>query len=60
MGIEVKAASTVRPEDFNGLRTLAAKLDDDFLAGIVLYTGNSTLPFGPKLRAVPASALWEL
>jgi len=56
----VKAASTVRSEDFNGLRRLAEKLDDDFLVGIVLYTGNMTLPFGPKLRAMPVSALWQL
>jgi uncharacterized protein len=60
IGIEVKAASTVRSEDFSGLRQLAAKLGDDFLAGVVLYTGNATLPFGPKLRAVPVSAIWQL
>jgi uncharacterized protein len=60
VGIEVKAASTVRAEDFNGLRRLAEKLRDDFLAGVVLYTGNATLPFGPKLRAVPISAVWQL
>jgi len=60
VGIEIKAASTVRSEDFNGLRQLAAKLGDDFLVGIVLYTGNTTLPFGPKLRAIPVSALWQL
>jgi predicted AAA+ superfamily ATPase len=60
VGIEVKAASTVRSEDFTGLRHLASKLDEDFLAGIVLYTGNTTLPFGPKMRAMPVSALWQL
>lgn len=60
VGIEVKAASTVRSEDFSGLRRLADKLGDDFLVGIVFYTGNTTLPFGPKLRAMPISALWQL
>lgn len=60
VGIEVKAASTVRSEDFNGLRNLSAKVGDDFLVGIVLHTGSATLPFGPKLRAVPVSALWQL
>lgn len=60
VGIEVKAASTVRSEDFAGLRRVAEKLGDEFLAGIVLYTGNATLPFGPKLRAMPVSALWQL
>ena len=60
IGIEVKAASTVRTEDFNGLRQLSAKVGDDFVLGMVLYTGTATLPFGPKLRAVPVSALWQL
>jgi uncharacterized protein len=60
IGIEIKAASTVRSEDFNGLRRLAERLGDDFLLGLVLYTGTTTLPFGPKLRAAPVSALWQL
>ncbi len=60
IAIEVKAASTVRAEDFRGLRHVAAKLGDDFLVGVVLCTGNATLPCGPKLRAVPVSAIWHL
>ena len=60
VGIEVKAASTVRSEDFNGLRRIAERLGDEFVVGIVLYTGNTTLPFGSKLRAMPISALWRL
>ena len=60
VGIEVKAASTVRSEDFSGLRKLADMLGDDFVLGVVLYTGTATLPFGPKLRALPVSALWQL
>ncbi|HET8657660.1 MAG TPA: ATP-binding protein [Micromonosporaceae bacterium] len=60
VGVEVKAASTVRSDDFNALRRLAEKLGDDFVLGAVLYTGSATLPFGPKLRAVPVSALWLL
>ena len=58
IAIQVKAASTVRAEDFRGLNHLSDRLKDDFLAGIVLYTGPETLPFGPKLRAAPVSALW--
>ena len=60
VGIEVKASSTVRADDFRGLRHLADRLGADFVAGFVLYTGTQTLPFGPRLRAVPASALWEI
>jgi uncharacterized protein len=60
VGIEVKASSTVRAEDFRGLRHIADRLGTDFVAGYVLYTGSQTLPFGPRLRAVPVSELWEL
>ena len=60
VGIEVKAASSVGPGDFRGLRRLAERLGNDFVAGIVLYTGTATLPFGPQLRAIPASALWQV
>ncbi|MFI7544185.1 ATP-binding protein [Actinoplanes sp. NPDC049599] len=60
VGIEVKAASTVGPDDFRGLRRLAERLGDDFLVGVVLYTGTATLPFGTKLRAIPVSALWQV
>lgn len=60
VAIEVKAASTVGTDDFRALRRLADRLDDDFIAGIVLYTGTTTLPFGPKLRAMPVSSLWEV
>lgn len=59
VAIEVKAGATVRSEDFRGLRHLADRLGDDLLAGYVLYTGTDTLPFGPKFRAAPVSALWE-
>jgi uncharacterized protein len=59
VGIEVKAASTVGSADFRGLRQLASRVGDDFVSGIVLYTGQRTLPFGPKLRAMPVASLWE-
>jgi hypothetical protein len=60
VGIEVKASSTVGPGDFSGLRHLAARTGADFVVGVVLYTGTQTLPFGPKMRAIPAAALWEV
>ncbi|HWS31780.1 MAG TPA: DUF4143 domain-containing protein [Actinoplanes sp.] len=60
VAIEVKAASTVRSDDFSGLRKIADRLGDDLIAGIVLYTGAGTLAFGDRMRAVPVSALWEM
>ncbi|NEE04391.1 ATP-binding protein [Phytoactinopolyspora halotolerans] len=58
VGIEVKAGATVRGDDFRGLRYLSERLGDRLVAGIVMHTGSQTLPFGPKLRAMPISALW--
>jgi uncharacterized protein len=60
IGIEVKAAETVRGEDFRGLRHLASRLGDRFRAGIVLYAGEQQLSFGDRLTALPMAALWTL
>lgn len=60
VAIDVKAGATVRAEDFRGLRHLADRLGDDLAVGLVLYTGQQTLPFGPQFRAMPISALWEV
>ena len=59
IGVEVKAGATVRTEDLSGLRNLASFAGERFVAGYVLYTGQQTLPFGDKIRAVPLDALWK-
>lgn len=59
VAIDVKAAATVRADDFRGIKHLADRLGDDLIAGLVLYTGEQTLPFGPRFRAMPISAIWE-
>jgi uncharacterized protein len=59
VGIEIKAASTVRPDDFKGLRHLAERVGADFIAGLVLHTGTQTFSFGDRMLAVPVSTLWE-
>lgn len=59
VGVEVKAADTARSDDFRGLRHLARKLGDRFVAGFVLYTGGESLPFGDRMRALPMAALWR-
>lgn len=58
VAIEVKAAETVRREDFRGIQHLQRRLGDRLLAGIVLYSGEHTLPFGERLRAMPIAGLW--
>lgn len=58
--VEVKAGATVRTEDLAGLRNLAGHLGDRFVAGYILYTGQQTLPFGGKIKALPMDALWHM
>jgi predicted AAA+ superfamily ATPase len=60
IAVEVKAGATVRTEDLAGLRNLAGHLGDKFVAGYVLYTGQQTLSFGNRIKAVPMDALWLL
>lgn len=59
IAIEVKAGATVRGEDLAGLRHLTHRLGPRLLAGYVLYTGQQTLPFGDRLRALPIDVLWH-
>jgi predicted AAA+ superfamily ATPase len=58
VGVEVKASGTVRTEDFRGLRKLQEIAGDRFACGVVLYDGEVSLPFGPRLFALPIQTLW--
>lgn len=60
VAIEVKASSAIRAEDLAGLRHLEKRLGPQLVAGFVLYSGQQTLPFGERLRAVPIDALWTV
>ena len=59
IGLEVKASATVRAEDFRGLRKLSEVAGAGFSAGYVLYDGDTVVPFGDRLFAVPLSILWS-
>ena len=58
IGLEVKAAATVRAEDFAGLRKLAAATGDRFAFGAVPYDHDQAIGFGDRLTALPLSCLW--
>ena len=58
-GIEVKAGATVGPADFRGLRRLREAAGRRFVAGAVVYDGETSASFGDGLFAVPIRALWE-
>ncbi|HEX4952974.1 MAG TPA: ATP-binding protein [Thermoanaerobaculia bacterium] len=59
VGLEVKSASSVGPGDFRGLLHLREELGEKFRAGVVLYLGQTALPFGEKLWALPVEWLWR-
>ena len=59
VAVEVKAAESLRNDDFKGLRYLAEQLGARFRAGFVLYCGQQSLPFGDNLAGLPISALWR-
>ena len=58
-GVEVKAAATVTPGDFRGLRKLKKAAGDWFASGVVLYDGEITTSFGDRMFAVPIRSLCE-
>jgi len=58
-GVEVKASATVSRADFTGLRRLRKIAGKRFKCGVLIYTGETCLPFGDDLYAVPAQSLWE-
>ena len=58
VGVEVKSGATVRAADFAGLVRLRDRLGQRFRSGVVIHTGERTLPFGDRLWALPLPALW--
>lgn len=61
VGVEIKSTSTPRQEDFRGLARVRDEVDrarGEFVAGVLLHTGERRLPFGDRLVALPASDLW--
>lgn len=58
-GIEVKASKRVVSADFKGMEALRGLARDDFVCGIVLYSGKDVVPFGERFLAVPFPALWQ-
>jgi predicted AAA+ superfamily ATPase len=59
VGVEVKASATVRARDFTGLAHLRDRVGARLRAGLVVYAGQRTLPFGDRLWALPLPGLWR-
>jgi predicted AAA+ superfamily ATPase len=58
VAIEVKAAASVQPADFKGLQQFAQATGDALALGVVLYDGDTAVPFGDRLWAAPIGALF--
>jgi predicted AAA+ superfamily ATPase len=60
LGIEVKAGHNVSKEDFNSQKWFAENIikDKKHYTGLVVYSGDRTIPFGENMLAVPIATLW--
>jgi predicted AAA+ superfamily ATPase len=56
--IEVKASASVRNSDWRALARLRDARSESFRCGVLLYTGETTVPLGDRIFAVPISGLW--
>ena len=59
VGIEVKSATTVYPNDFRGLRRLADAAGTKFACGIVFADNDRILRVDDRMFAMPIKMLWE-
>ena len=59
VGIEVKASATAHPADFKGLKRVREAAGRGFRAGLLLYDGDSLIPFAYDLYAAPFSIPWS-
>lgn len=58
IGIEVKNSGHIDHNDAKGLKYLKDYVKDKWHYGIVLYTGDKSIPLGEKIVALPISSLW--
>jgi len=56
--IEVKAGASPTARDWRPLAKLRDARGSSFRAGILLYTGEQTIPLADRLWAMPISGLW--
>jgi hypothetical protein len=49
----------VTAADFRGLRKLKDAAKDRFIAGVVLYDGETGVSFGNRMYAAPIRLLWK-
>lgn len=58
VGVEIKAAATVKGSDLRGLKKLSGLAGTLFKRGLLLYDGMEIMPLGDGLWALPLSTIW--
>lgn len=58
VGIEVKASATLRDSDRRGLERLRDAVGDGFRCGALLYDGETLVPLGDRIYAIPLRMIW--
>ncbi len=56
--VEVKASASVQSRDWRALERLRDARGKSFRCGVLLYTGEATVPLSDRIFAVPISGLW--
>lgn len=59
VGVEIKSATSANASDARGLRLLREQLGARFKAGVIVYSGEHTLPIDDRIWAMPTSGLWQ-
>lgn len=59
LALEVKKSEIIHTSDFNSIRLIQENVGEQFIGGVILYSGKEVLPFGKKLWAVPHYVLWQ-
>jgi len=58
VGVEVKAAATIKESDLRGLKKLVGLAARQFKMGVLLYDGSEAMPLADGIWAAPLSTLW--
>lgn len=56
--VEVKASASIQSRDWRALSRLRDARGKSFRCGVLLYTGENTVPLSDRVFAVPISGLW--
>ncbi|MEW5816398.1 MAG: ATP-binding protein [Spirochaetota bacterium] len=59
VGLEVKHSVSLKVKDLEGLKDLSSALGKRFKCGLIFYRGDTILPFGNNLYALPIEYLWR-